>query len=227
MQRSITKLNISTRRTILSLAVAGALSMAMGTMAVASEDPYNKADDTWITLNGEVVSVDRNSFVMDYGDGEIIVEMDDGDRDADAYKLLPGDRILVTGQIDDDFFTRTTIEATSVYVDNISTTFFAHDADDYAVATAVGYLWVPAEENRAVVQGTVTEVDDDEFMIDTGMRKIEVNVDGLAYNPLDDEGYQRIEVGDRVKVFGEVDHEWFGDHEIEADTVVELPQKSS
>ena len=37
--------------------------------------------------------------------------MDDGDRDADAYKLLPGDEVNVIGKVDDDLFQTTTIDA--------------------------------------------------------------------------------------------------------------------
>lgn len=46
-----------------------------------------------------------------YGNGSITVEMDDGDRDADAYSLDEGDNVTVYGMIDDDLFESATIEA--------------------------------------------------------------------------------------------------------------------
>ena len=58
--------------------------------------------------------------------------MDDGDRDADGYKLLPGDKALVSGMVDDDMFEATSIEAysVSVFVGNINTTFYASPVDE-------------------------------------------------------------------------------------------------
>lgn len=48
-----------------------------------------------------------------YGDGNITVEMDNDDRDADGYKLMKGDEVRVSGMIDDDFYNLTSIEASS------------------------------------------------------------------------------------------------------------------
>ena len=50
-----------------------------------------------ISVTGTVESVEADAFElnlaedMPHGGALITVEMDDGDRDADAYKLLPGD----------------------------------------------------------------------------------------------------------------------------------------
>ena len=52
-----------------------------------TEDPYAEPDSTWLSLSGTVESVDRDRFLLDYGSGHIIVEMDDGDRDADIGKV--------------------------------------------------------------------------------------------------------------------------------------------
>jgi len=68
-----------------------------------AKDPKVQPDDAWISISGEVQSVTADTFMLDYGAGDLIVEMDDGDRDADAYQLLPGDKVTVTGRIDDDF----------------------------------------------------------------------------------------------------------------------------
>lgn len=79
-----------------------------------AEDPYAQPDDTWISISGSVEAVSADAFTLNYGEGVITVEMDDGDRDADAYKLIPGDKVTVSGMIDDDFYETTTIEASSV-----------------------------------------------------------------------------------------------------------------
>lgn len=81
--------------------VAAASLLALPALAA---DPYAKPDDTWISLSGTVQGVVADAFTLDYGEGMITVEMDDGDRDADGYKLVDGDKVTVTGVIDDDFY---------------------------------------------------------------------------------------------------------------------------
>lgn len=183
------------------------------------QDPRLKEDDTWIEISGSIESVTADEFELNYGDGTITVEMDDGDRDADAYKLMKGDGVTVYGFIDDDFFDATTIEASSVYVEDIGTYFYANDMDDEFPVTRVT---TPIESSHTAVQGTVTSVDKDEkqFSINTGSRLITVEVDELSYNPLDDEGYRTLKVGDMVSVTGEIDRQLFEGRVLEADSLV-------
>ena len=63
---------------------------------------------------------------------------------------------------------------------------------------------------------------DDEFIVDTGFRKVEVDTDTLAYNPLDDKGFTQIDLGDRVRVSGIVDDEFFDGKEVDASYVTEI-----
>lgn len=206
-----------------SLGVAALIAAGFATSAAADEaDPYSMADNTWITLSGEVESVDRDSFMLDYGDGYILVEMDDGDRDADAYKLLKGDKVTVSGRIDDDFFEVTKIEAGSVYVENIGTTFFASSVDEETSEQLVAAISVPVVVSETVVQGTVTEVGRNEFTVDAGMKNLRVDVSDMPFDPLDEEGYLKIDVGDRVRVTGEIDNQVFEGRELVADTVIVL-----
>ena len=44
----------------------------------------------------------------------------------------------------------------------------------------------------------------------------------MPYDPLDEDGYQQIEVGDRVSVTGRVDEDLFEGRELVADSVVTL-----
>lgn len=196
--------------------------LAAGMMLVApasAQEPYEQPDDTWISIDGTVEEVSADRFNLDYGDGVIIVEMDDGDRDADAYKLVEGDKVQVWGKIDDDFLEVRTIEASSVYVENLGTTFYASsiDEEDFFVPYVA-----PLSISRTVLQGTVTSVSDHEFKLDTGLREITVEVDGMAYDPLDDTGYQKIEAGDYVSVTGWIDNDLFEGRELEAEYVTTL-----
>lgn len=187
-----------------------------------AEDPYAQPDDTWISISGSVEAVSADAFTLNYGEGVITVEMDDGDRDADAYKLIPGDKVTVSGMIDDDFYETTTIEASSVYVENIGTYFYASAVDEEDTFVTVT---TPIVVSTTVVQGTVTEVGDEEFTLDTGLQELTVEVEEMPYNPLDKEGYQKIEVGDRVSVTGSIDRDLFEGREFVASSVITLSDK--
>ena len=213
------------RRSPLPMSAALLTVGAFGTMAtgVAAKNPYAQDDESWISLDGTVRSVMADRFELDYGSGWITVEMDDGDRDADAYQLMVGDEVTVSGRIDDDLFETATIEASSVYVENLGTYFTASAVDEEDAFVTLPY---PIEVSRTVLQGTVTEVDDEEFKIVAGTSEITVEVEDMSYNPLDDEGYQQIEVGDYVSVVGYVDYDLLEGREIVATSVVTIASES-
>lgn len=186
---------------------------------VDAQDPYLQPDDTWISLSGTVQAVTPHTFTLDYGDGLIVVEMDDWDMDADAFKVMKGDKVSVFGAIDDDFFETTTIEASSVFVENLGTYFFASSADEEDTFLT---LTTPVVEAATVFQGTVTSVSLGEFTIDTGITDLTVEVDEMEYNPLDDEGFQKIEVGDYVSVAGEFNNDIFEGREFDATSITTI-----
>ncbi|PTB86026.1 hypothetical protein C9940_04065 [Pseudidiomarina aestuarii] len=195
-------------------------SLTLFALPAVAINPYALEDDSWISINGEVTSVTADAFELDYGDGQITVEMDDGDRDADGYKLIQGDEVRVSGMIDDDFYDLTTIEASSVYVKNIDTYFYASAMDE----EDIGYSIISPSVTDTVVQGTITSVDanGEQFTLDSGLQELTVEVDELTYNPLDNEGFQQLDVGDRVSVQGSIDHDFFEGRVFEANYVTTL-----
>lgn len=201
------------------VALIGLCTGALFAFSAMAEDPYAKPDDTWISISGTVDTVRPDSFTLDYGKGVITVEMDDGDRDADAYKLVKGDKVTVNGKIDDDLFETRTIEAGSVYVESLDTYFYASAADEEDTFVTVT---APVVISQTIVQGKVTEVSGDEFVVDAGLRKVRVDVSKMPNDPLDDEGYQKIKVGDRVSVIGKMDDDLFEGRELMAQSVVTL-----
>jgi uncharacterized protein YdeI (BOF family) len=206
---------------------SSALALALtGATAVWAKDPMTEPDDSWISVSGTVESVTNDAFVLDYGEGVMTVEMDDGDRDADGYKLVSGDKVTVNGRIDDDLFEARTLEASSVYVENIDTYFYASAVDEEDIDNVIVTVSTPVVISATTVQGTVTEVSAEEFVVDTGLRQVRVEVEEMAYNPLDDQGYQKIEVGDRVSVTGQIDDDLFEGRELVADSVVTLSSRS-
>jgi uncharacterized protein YdeI (BOF family) len=193
----------------------------VATPASAQEEMAETApDDTWVSLSGTVVDSDPESFVLDYGDGLMTVEMDDFDAFPDARPLMENDQVVVLGRVDDDLYERRTIEASSVYVEELGTTFYASAADeeDFAAWT----VSLPVVIGKIEVTGEVTAVTGREFTVDAGAARIQVDTNALPYNPMDDKGYQKVDVGDRVKVSGEMDHGIIDDRELEADWLVLL-----
>lgn len=208
------------KRLLASVAAMALFAIPLAAQDAMEKNPYAEANHTWIILDGTVQDVTADAFTLDYGDGLVTVEFDDGDRDADAYKLVTGDKVRVSGVIDDDLWETTSIEAASVYVENLDTYFYASSVDEEDVYLVYDSPVIAAS---TVLDGMVTEVNDDTFEIHTGTRTIEVHVGNMPYNPIDAVGYQRIDVGDRVSVRGEMDSEfWDVDPEIEAVSVTTL-----
>lgn len=88
----------------------------------------------------------------------------------------------------------------------------------------IGYSIISPSVTDTVVQGTITSVDvnGEQFTLDSGLQELTVEVDELTYNPLDDEGFQQLDVGDRVSVQGSIDHDFFEGRVFEANYVTTL-----
>ena len=199
------------------------LALAIAVFCVSpaqAQNPFAKSNNSWITISGTVDDVSRDNFTLNYGTGSIIVEMDDGDRDADAYKLLPGDKVTVNGKIDDDFFELTTIEASSVYVEKLGTTFSASPRDErVTLSNMIQPVVTPAV---ITLTGTVTQVGEEDFTLNTDLRRLTIDTEGLSFNPLDDTGFIKIGVGDVVEVTGSFDEDFFEKRKFQAETINKL-----
>ncbi len=188
-----------------------------------------KVNGEFITISGKVSNVKADSFNLKTEGRTIFVEMDDYDWDADGYKLVNGDRVVVTGRIDHDFLERKKIEAGSVYVKGINTYFFASSDDEEGPGNYSTYLYpdysglkMLPENTHAHLSGTVTKINGRKFTLDTGLRKVVVDTSNLIYNPLDNVGYTQVDKGDFVSVSGSVDENFFGKKELDAGYVVEF-----
>lgn len=210
------------RKLFLAAAVSAMVSAAAG----ATVNPFEKEDDSWISLGGVIVDPEATSFLLDYGKGVIRVEMDDWDSYPETYGLLEGDRVTVYGKIDDDLFEVTKIEAGAVYVEGLSAYFYASSEDEES-QVLIPYYWtepVVAVPNNVTLRGTVTEVDEKarSFVIDRGAGALTVETDEMPYNPLDELGFQQIEAGDVVSVTGNIDYDFFDNRVLEAERITTL-----
>lgn len=208
---------------ILSAAVALALSSSAAlAQEDASVDPHLAPDHTWISLSGTVTSTTDDAFMLDYGDGMITVEMDDWDAWGDAFPLVDGDQVTVYGNVDENLYVADTIEAGSVYVKDLNSFFYASAADEEEFGVWAVDTLVSVGDVKYI--GTVESVDaaSDSFTIDTGAQELTVEVDAMSYDPLDDEGFQKIETGDVVSVEGTLDADFFTHNDLIADRLVTL-----
>ena len=200
-----------------------ALTFAGGSLA--AENPSGLPDQSAVVLSGMAVETTPSSFVMDYGQGLITVEVDDWKWvEEEARGLIEGDEVTVYGRIDEKFSEARTIEATSLYVESLGTYFTAApaDEDDLSVIPTLVFN----VEAGMDVTGKVTTVSpaDKTFGIDSGDRRITVNAAKLNYDLLDDQGFQQVDKGDLVAVNGRMQGDFLESRELVADSVVTFAQ---
>ncbi len=196
-------------------------SLAFGELA-------GKSNGEFVTLSGKVSDVKPHSFTLTTNGNKVLVEMDDySSWIADGFKLVNGDQVAVSGRVDKDFLEKKKVEAGSVYVKNIDTYFFASsdDEEDFTyVPTSYSLIGTLPEGAQIDLQGKITNVQGREFTVDTGIRKIVVDTQSMTYNPVDNKGFTKLNVGDRVRVSGKVEENLFEAKEVAANYVTELPK---
>ena len=183
---------------------AAAVALCAAVPAVAAETPAATSDGEWLSLSGSVVSTAPESFMLDYGSKTIRVEMDDYDWYLEN-PILEGDQVIVTGQMDADFWQNRTIEASSVYVKSLNTMYFASAADEEGAVVPILSVDPLTDGESVSLTGTVRQIVGDELTLDAGLMNYRVDTASLDYDPLDDDGVQHIAVGDRISVFGRMD----------------------
>ncbi len=183
------------------------------------------SDGQWLSLTGSVVSAAPDSFLLDYGAGNVTVEMDDWDGYQEGRLLKAGDLVTVSGLADQDLFTNKRIEARSVYVRNLNRFFFASSADEEEFR-ASGAMAANVS-TYADFTGRVTAVEGREFTIAEGTAAVRVDTSSLPDNPLDSRGVQQVQVGDRVLVWGDIDLEASEGAEIKARGLITLVANST
>lgn len=198
---------------------ASAAALALFATPAAAQTPMSTDNGEWLSLSGTVESVAGENFVLDYGRNSITVEMDDYDW-FNENALIVGDKVTVTGRMDDDFLAKRRIEAASVYVDSIHTRFYANAADEEDFRPAAGAFFTTSGMG---VTGMVKAISGDEMTVDAGLFDYKVDTGELSYDPFDRRGLQHIAVGDRVSVSGQFDDsDFFDSPEIDASSVIEL-----
>lgn len=185
----------------------------------------NSKDGNWITLSGEIVSTATDSFLLDYGRGNVTVEMDDWDWYKEGQLLKSGHRVVVLGRVDKQLLVNKTIEASSVFVQNLNTYFYASGSDEERVGAKPPLA--PSSLFTADYTGVISALEGREFTMATAGGPIRVDTSSLRENPLDQEGFQRLKSGDRVYVWGDLDLEKAEGTELNAKGVISLSRDKS
>lgn len=183
--------------------------------------PQDVPDGTWMSLGGTVEGTGPDAFKLDYGAGTVSVEMDDWDTFPEGRALVEGDKVTVYGRVDNDLFEKATIEASSVYVEDLGTYYVASPRDEENAAVWFD-LAVPLRPAAVMIRGTVTDTGEESVTLGSGAERIVVDTSQLADDPLDDRYWRRVEVGDLVRVRGAITSEFLADGELVAGSIVTL-----
>lgn len=183
--------------------------------AASTANPVQGVDREWVTVTGNITDVTPQGFKIDYGAGAILVEMDGLLADP-ARQLRADDWVTVSGRIDDSFWERRSIEASSVYSSRLQERFWASAVDEEGDTLGLALIDVPDQGDWLGVTGEVVSVDqvEKEMVLDLGSMNLQVDTTGLAGPVLADRG-------DRVSVYGSFDNADLWDaKEIDATSVV-------
>ena len=181
------------------------------------------ADKSPVMLTGRIKSVSDDEFVMNYGTGDITVEMDGWQWDEDQTKYLrTGDQVTVTGMIDDDLFEGREVKASNIYVMSDNMYYYSDEAARYPM-NAYGDANSITDGSYVTMAGTVSSIEGDEITLSNNSTSaMKVDMGSLGYNALDADGVQQIKVGDMIQVYGEMDQGFFERQEIVASRVISL-----
>lgn len=185
------------------LSGAPALAEPNNESAGSKSEGYLQPDDSWIRVSGRAAETGPETFLLDYPGGRVFVEVDDPSWHFDNTEILDGDHVTVYGKVDKDTYGTTTIEAASIYVEDLKTYVYASSEDEERRDLELGVTTDDtASPMNIAVTGTVTGIGERQFTLDAGEKMLTVDIGQLNYDPLDDVGEQQLEKGSLVTVSG-------------------------
>lgn len=216
-----------TEKKLRIIAAFSVLLILQMTFPALAQDPMEKLESGWLSISGKVISAGPNSFRLDYGKGDILVEMDDWDLRREGAELSGGEEVTVIGRIDNELYQTKTIEASAVYVKNLNSYFYASAKDEEGWLRT--YTDSPAMSAFSYIElvGNITDITERQFTVSTGAREIRIDTAQMTYNPLDEYGFQQLQIGDRVRVSGKLNDAVFSERKLIADTITTLISASA
>lgn len=164
----------------------------------------SRNEGNWINVTGTILAKLPRAFILQYGAGDVRVELDDWDWYQEGRGLRPGDRVAVTGRIDEDASGNKIIEARSVFVERLQTHFLASGADEESLRNNA--LYRDPRPGHVEAIGRILAIEGHELTLGPTTTPLLIDTSRMTNNPLDRRGVQQIEVGDQVYVWGVIDN---------------------
>jgi hypothetical protein len=159
-------------------------------------------EGSWIGITGQVESTSPGSFMLDYGDGTIKVEL--APSSTRKHDFIKDEQVKVYGVVDDGFFKGRTIKAHAVYVESMKSYACTTEGSEPVIAA-----FAPTIYSGVVLHGRVTDVDPGTVKVDEGDRVIEVDTSELPAARENAGKDPAVEVGDMVTVVAHIDEGLF------------------
>lgn len=199
------------------------VSALVATPTMAANEASQRQHGSWIVLSGTVASAEApDSFVLDYGEDTVRVELDNWNWAEQPGQVAEGDKVKVYGKVDQDTYETATIEADSVYVENLGIHFHGSPGDEEALSGADLEPQPPVTTGEVSFTGRVESIDNRMFTIDTGSRELTVDTSAMGYDPLKRPGLRNrsVQVEDLVTVSGTLTSGVFELRNLKADSVI-------
>ncbi len=191
--------------------------------ALAGNVAQQNPDNSTVAVSGTIAKADaQDSFVLDYGTGTVRVEMDDWYKVNEPAQVLEGDKVRVYGRVDRDIEETATIEAKSVYLENLGVKFEQSASDEESMVGVDLASTQSVTVGDVAITGRVESIDDRLFTLNDGHGAFTVDTSRMDYNPLKKPGLRdrAVTVGDRVTVQGTVSSDLFELGKMHADSIV-------
>ncbi len=209
--------------TISTLAIATAVAsqaVTAETITTANDDMLK--DDMYVTISGVVGEIkDSDEFQLIYNGGTIMVDTNDKWPNLFTHgaenTIKSGDKVRVTGEIDDNLFEKKEIEATSVSHEgtNYSRMYWTEETNNWPYDRRMGKSF---DDREISLTGYISAIEDDnEFVLNYESGTIDVETEGLNITETN-----TLNIGDRVTVYGEIDKDLFAEKELEANRIYRL-----
>jgi len=198
--------------------------LAVGAEKANSEKSISELkDDSVLVVTGNIKSIRDDEFDLQYGasDKTITVELDRFNWNGDETQFLSeGESVTVSGVLDDDLFEGREIKAYNIRMNDSYVYYYTTEANP--VYTYESTQNLPSDGILVAARGKITKINGPEVTIKSKTGEIIVDTADLNYDPFDDEGRQKLEIGDELYVQGQVDVEPWDPKEIVADSIVEF-----
>ena len=196
---------------LLFVTLASTATWAQDTQTRGNNDPHDRGDGSWIGITGHVESTAPGSFILDYGDGTIKVELEPTSSQQHAF--IQDEKVRVYGAVDAGLFKAKTIKAHAVYVESMKTYVCTTEGAEPVLTS-----FAPTIFSGVMIHGRVTAVNGSTLMVDEGDQLIEVDASKLDTAAGGTATGAPVKVGDLVTVVGHMDEGLFT-HKLEASSL--------